>query len=75
MIVDQTFFTVGSANFVDISLEKDHTELNVSVWDEKVARNFLEKLFMEHLGKDISRMVKNGGEKSHSFVLGNDQWS
>jgi hypothetical protein len=31
-IVDGEWFTGGSANLVDLSMEKDHTELNISVW-------------------------------------------
>jgi phosphatidylserine/phosphatidylglycerophosphate/cardiolipin synthase-like enzyme len=50
-IVDGEWFTAGSANLVDISMEKDHTELNVSVWDKPVAFRLLSDLFHEHTGR------------------------
>jgi hypothetical protein len=57
MIVDQQFVAIGSANFVDISFQKDHTELNVSSWDESFANTLLYQLLREHLGFDLSSMV------------------
>lgn len=48
MIVDDEWFTLGSANFVDISWKKDHTELNFAVWDPTVASQLRRDLFAEH---------------------------
>ena len=56
MIVDQKWFTIGSANFVDISFEKDHTEVNISVWDEPTARNLFNTLILEHIDENVSNM-------------------
>jgi len=56
MIVDDLFFTLGSANFVDISWKKDHTELNIAVWDERVARSLRWQLFEEHLGEKVDNI-------------------
>jgi phosphatidylserine/phosphatidylglycerophosphate/cardiolipin synthase-like enzyme len=40
MIVDSVFLTLGSANVVDLSMDKDHSELNVSLWStQKVKFN------------------------------------
>lgn len=55
-IVDGEWFTGGSANLVDLSMEKDHTELNISVWDKPAARRFLADLVHEHSGVDTSGM-------------------
>lgn len=49
-IVDGEWYTGGSANLVDLSLEKDHTELNISVWDKPGALRFLADLCKEHTG-------------------------
>jgi phosphatidylserine/phosphatidylglycerophosphate/cardiolipin synthase-like enzyme len=60
MIVDDEFLTLGSANFVDISMEKDHTEVNYSVWDKILATNLRKRLFQEHTG--ISENLSSGLE-------------
>jgi phosphatidylserine/phosphatidylglycerophosphate/cardiolipin synthase-like enzyme len=49
-IVDGEWFTGGSANLVDLSMEKDHTELNISVWDQATAMRLLTDLSHEHTG-------------------------
>lgn len=36
MIVDDACVTIGSANLVDLSLNKDHTEMNASCWDRYI---------------------------------------
>ena len=52
-----TFFTIGSANMVDLSLEADHTELNIAVWnDPSTAHSLRMKLFNEHLAGDSTMM-------------------
>ena len=53
-VVDGAWGTVGSANFVDISLQADHTELNLSYWDPTAARALLDALIAEHAGLDVS---------------------
>jgi phosphatidylserine/phosphatidylglycerophosphate/cardiolipin synthase-like enzyme len=50
LIVDDCFFTCGSANMVDLSLDADHTELNISVWSPETTRLFRTRLFDEHTG-------------------------
>ncbi len=47
-IVDGAWMTVGSANFVDLSLAPDHTELNASVWGRDVCLPLLRTLTNEH---------------------------
>ncbi len=55
-IIDEEFLTVGSANLVDLSFEKDHTELNVSVWGPLVAKTLQSQLIEEHTNEDTSKM-------------------
>ena len=47
-IVDGCWLTLGSANFVDLSLDADHSELNASVWGEALAGSLLRSLIAEH---------------------------
>ncbi|MDF1666127.1 MAG: phosphatidylserine/phosphatidylglycerophosphate/cardiolipin synthase family protein [Planctomycetota bacterium] len=47
-IVDGFWGHCGSANMVDISFHKDHSEINVQFWDSKVAMQLLRKLASEH---------------------------
>jgi hypothetical protein len=56
IIVDDKWLSIGSANFVDISYRKDHSELAVAVWDPDVARKLRVKLFLEHISMDVSDM-------------------
>eukprot|EP01121_Diplochlamys_sp_Union-15-3_P006615 TRINITY_DN17111_c0_g1_i1.p1 TRINITY_DN17111_c0_g1~~TRINITY_DN17111_c0_g1_i1.p1 ORF type:complete len:272 (+),score=42.97 TRINITY_DN17111_c0_g1_i1:54-869(+) len=55
-IVDDQWLTIGSANLVDISFQKDHTELNISIWDNATAKSLRNQLFSEHLHKDSSSL-------------------
>jgi phosphatidylserine/phosphatidylglycerophosphate/cardiolipin synthase-like enzyme len=57
MIVDDEWFTCGSANLVDLSLEKDHTELNASVWSTSEATSLRHRLFEEHVGVNVSSLT------------------
>lgn len=50
------WFTIGSANLVDLSFERDHTELNASVWSAKSARSLFLDLAAEHTGENLSAM-------------------
>jgi cardiolipin synthase len=47
-IVDGEWVTIGSANLVDISLCADHTEINVSIWEQTSAMLLLLDLYQEH---------------------------
>ncbi len=47
-IVDGAWVTLGSANFVDLSLDYDHSELNASAWGEATALPLLRTLVAEH---------------------------
>ena len=51
MVVDDKWWTVGSANCVDLSFNRDHTELNISIWDAPSALLLRRRLFAEHLGQ------------------------
>jgi len=50
-VVDGVWGTVGSANFVDLSLRADHTELNATFWDGPTALRLLRALVEEHVGE------------------------
>lgn len=50
-LVDGAWGTVGSANLVDISLQPDHTELNVGFWHPPTAQAMLRDLLQEHTGQ------------------------
>lgn len=50
MIVDDSFMTCGSANLVDLSMDKNHTEVNLSAWSTAVATSTREAIWREHLG-------------------------
>lgn len=47
-IVDGAWLTLGSANLVDLSLHRDHTELNASVWGRATCLPLLRQLVGEH---------------------------
>lgn len=53
-IVDGFWGHCGSANMVDISFLKDHTEVNVQFWDSNVAMTLLRKLAGEHCGQPFT---------------------
>src|SRR3546814_19493346 len=59
MLVDDTWATIGSCNLHRRSLE-GHSELNLSVWDSKVARALRCELLAEHLetGSEERRVGK-----------------
>eukprot|EP01083_Nonionella_stella_P316800 1150642_1 len=50
-IVDGEWFTIGSANFVDISFIHDHSELNVCVFNANEAIKLMRKLACKHCEK------------------------
>lgn len=50
-IVDGSWFTIGSANFVDISLIHDHSEINVCVFDEVESMKLMRTLANKHCEK------------------------
>ena len=51
-IVDGEWLTLGSANFVDLSLDADHSELNAAVWGASTALPLLRALCSEHSDED-----------------------
>lgn len=55
MIVDDTWTTIGSCNLHALSLG-GHSEMNASIWDDAVTREFRCALFAEHLGVDTSSL-------------------
>lgn len=52
VIVDDAFFLVGSANLVDLSMDRDHTELAVASWGTG-ARDLRDALYSEHAGEAV----------------------
>lgn len=52
-IVDGEWLTIGSANFVDLSLDADHTELNATAWDAATALPLLRTLVAEHTDAQV----------------------
>ena len=50
-VIDGAWATIGSANLVDLSMLPDHTELNVSMWDDVAASDLLARLLEEHTGE------------------------
>lgn len=53
-VVDGAWATIGSANFVDLSLARDHTELNASIWGRDTCLPLLRRLVGEHTDGAIS---------------------
>ena len=54
-VIDDHWATIGSCNFADRSFHSD-TELNVTIWDDKVAKQFRVDLLAEHLDVDTCEM-------------------
>lgn len=55
-IVDGAWMTIGSANFVDLSLHRDHTELNAAVWGRETCLPILHRLIGEHTDEDVGAL-------------------
>ena len=55
-IVDGGWMTLGSANFVDLSLHRDHSELNASVWGGVTCLPLLRRLVSEHTGQPTDEL-------------------
>lgn len=53
-IVDGEWLTLGSANFVDLSLDADHSELNAAVWGAATAMPLLRSLCGEHSDRELA---------------------
>ena len=47
-IVDGEWATLGSANLVDLSLTRDHSELNATFWGRETCMPLLRRLIAEH---------------------------
>ena len=56
-IVDGKWFTIGSANMVDISFISDHTEINGCVYNENESMKLLKQLAMKHCDLDQDEMI------------------
>ena len=54
-VIDDHWATIGSCNFADRSFHSD-TELNVTLWDNDVAKQFRVDLLQEHLDVDTAVM-------------------
>ena len=69
IIVDDEFLLVGSANLVDLSLDRDHTELAVSCWGRTAACAMRDALFQEHTAAgDVPTDM--GSEAKHRWLQG-----
>ena len=55
MVVDNAWATIGSCNLHAFSLA-GHSEMNASIWDEEVVRDFRRRLFALHLGLDVAHL-------------------
>lgn len=51
-VVDGEWATLGSANFVDLSLTRDHTELNATFRGREVCMSLLRRLVAEHTERE-----------------------
>lgn len=51
-IVDGAWATLGSANLVDLSLIRDHSELNASFWGRGACMPLLRRLIAEHTDQE-----------------------
>jgi len=67
-IVDAEWLTCGSANLVDLSFHKNHTELNVSCWDPDTSRGLLLDLLLEHSHIERSEWLKRYGEDERNWL-------
>ena len=73
-IIDGMWFTLGSANMVDISFLKDHSEINACIWNEKESMMLLKRLANKHIGnpyllKDSSKWNSNDKKVNGFFGL------
>ena len=51
-VVDGAWATLGSANLVDLSLTRDHSELNASFWGRDACMPLLRRLIGEHTDRE-----------------------
>ena len=61
-IVDGEWFTIGSANMVDISFLSDHTEINASITNKYESMKLLKKLAILHCNQ-TKNIFKNMNDK------------
>lgn len=57
-IVDGEWLTLGSANFVDLSLDADHSELNATAWGADTALPLLRTLVAEHTDAQVEALAE-----------------
>lgn len=77
-VVDGAWATVGSANFVDLSLARDHTELNASFWGGDACIALLRALIAEHTDEEapaddlaaLERLAHLARESRRSLAAG-----
>lgn len=62
-VVDGRWGTSGSANLVDLSLCKDHTELNIQFWSPQHAQELFRRLAREHLDLDWEHDSERSGRR------------
>jgi len=67
LIVDDVFYTIGSANFNDRSLRSD-PELNIGVVDPGQARQLRRELWNIVIGNPINEIMKNPDEGAKSWL-------
>jgi phosphatidylserine/phosphatidylglycerophosphate/cardiolipin synthase-like enzyme len=78
IIVDDAFYLIGSANFVDISFDLCddlHTEVCVGVYDAKTAIQLRKECFKEHLGMETDLQFEtfwNIGKSNSACILKHD---
>ena len=68
-VVDGEWFTIGSANFVDISFIHDHSELNCCVFDKVEAMKLLIQLAMKHCEKKEKTFKKMNDAQIINYMM------
>ena len=56
-LIDDLWGTCGSANLVDLSLHRDHTELNVAFWHAPSSGALLRTLVHEHTHEEVAHLA------------------
>jgi cardiolipin synthase A/B len=71
-VVDDHWATIGSCNFADRSFHSD-TELNVTFWDDRVAKQFRVDLLREHLEVDTADMSDGQAMSLYRQIAGDNR--
>lgn len=72
-VVDGKWFTIGSANMVDLSMKRDHTEMNACVYDQAESMKLLRKLARLHCQCDEMSDEESAGADDLRFEHWNDK--